>query len=240
MAIKIFEVGGCVRDEILGVASNDVDLLLVGAPTFEVGIRFASQKMGLNPISGTFKPEFLTFKASVPKNHDLRKRCKTIDFVMARKDGFHSDGRRPDSTSPGTLLDDLERRDFTINALAKDFSTGEIIDLFGGKEDLENGVLKFVGDPMERVMEDGLRVLRGLRFQVTKDLVASEETAKVLSSKVAVNMLSRVKRERVREEMEKMLRHCPIRSMKLLSSVSPELVMAIFSDGLRLSATLRS
>lgn len=237
MTIKIFEVGGCVRDQLLGVPSNDVDLLLVGATTFEDGLACA-EALGLPPIEGTLRPEFATFKSSVPKEHKLRERCKSVDFVLARKDGFHSDGRRPDSTEPGTLEDDLRRRDFTVNALAKNLETGEIVDLFGGQEDLQKGLLRFVGTAETRIREDGLRVLRALRFAVTKGFVLHEETAHALETSLAMEMLRKVSIERVREETEKMFRHDMHAAWELIDSF-PGMRRMIFRNGLRLSATLK-
>jgi len=238
MTIKTFEVGGCVRDSILGVPTNDIDLLLVGASSFEAGVDHA-KVLGLNPIPGTFKPEFATFKASVPNGHKLREQCKSVDFVLARKDGFHGDGRRPDSTEPGTLEDDLARRDFTVNALARDLETGEIVDLFRGREDLRSGSLRFVGPPLERIKEDGLRVLRAFRFQVTKGLVPTGTTFHALRSRTSVEMLDKVSRERVREEMEKMFKHSTIETLQLLGTLSQGMQLAIFNNGLRISATLK-
>jgi len=238
MTIKTYEVGGCVRDDLLGVKSNDVDLLLVGATSFEEGVEHA-RGLGLYPIAGTFRPEFATFKASVPKEHKLRERCKAMDFVLARKDGFHGDGRRPDSTEPGTLEDDLRRRDFTVNSLARDLETGEIVDMFGGREDLMTRTLRFVGDPMTRIREDGLRVMRGLRFHITKGFSLHSDTDSALRTAEASAMLNSVSVERIREELEKMMKVQTIGSLRLLASLPPHFHTSIFRDGLRLSATLK-
>jgi len=241
MTIQTFEVGGCVRDELLGVPTNDVDLLLVGAPSFESGVDHA-KGLGLHPIPGTFRPEFATFKAAVPKGHKLRERCKAVDFVLSRKDGFHGDGRRPDSTEPGTLEDDLRRRDFTINSLAKDLVTGEIIDMFDGQRDLRRRELRFVGKPLDRIREDGLRVLRGFRFSITKGmtLIPTDPTALALRSGLAVEMLGKVSVERIREEVEKMFKHDTVETLALFTTLSQEMRLAVFRNGLRLSATLKS
>lgn len=227
-----------MRDSLLGVPSNDVDLLLVGAPSFEAGVDHA-RELGLAPIEGTFHPEFVTFKASVPKGHPLRERCKSVDFVLARKDGLHSDGRRPDSTEPGTLEDDLARRDFTINALARNIDTGEIVDLHRGQDDLRRGQLRFVGAPLERIKEDGLRVLRAFRFEITKGFSPDQSTWCALTSRTSIDMLLKVAVERVREEMEKMCQHSTLETLVLLSRLSGGMRNAIFRDGLRLSATLK-
>jgi len=196
--------------------------------------------MGLLPIPGTFRPEFATFKAAVPKDHKLRERCKAVDFVLSRKDGFHTDGRRPDSTSPGTLEDDLRRRDFTVNALAKNLDTGEIVDLFNGKQDLEDKILRFVGDPMIRIREDGLRVMRGFRFAVTKGFILERDTRAALLDKESAEMLSKVSIGRVREELESMFKVDTLASLDLMATLPRRLQQAIFRNGLRLSATLKS
>ncbi len=238
MTVKVYEVGGCVRDDLLGVPVNDVDFVGV-APSFNHLRHYVEHVLGLEVLPGTVKPEFVTFKARVPKGHKLRERCKSADFVLARVDGPSSDGRRPDYVVPGTLEDDLKRRDFTVNAMARDLETGEIIDPFNGRVDLRSGSLRFVGKPLERIKEDGLRVLRGLRFQVTKGLVAAGTTQDALRSRTAIEMLTSVSVERVREEMEKMLKHDTLESLALLSSLSSAMLAAIFRDGLRLSATLK-
>lgn len=235
MTVKVYEVGGCVRDDLLGVPVNDVDFVGV-APSFNHLRHYVEHVLGLPVIEGTVKPEYATFKARVPKGHKLRERCKSADFVLARIDGPSSDGRRPDYVEPGTLEDDLKRRDFTVNALARDLETGELVDLFGGKQDLQDKVLRFVGDPRTRIQEDGLRVLRALRFSVTKGFSLPKSAP--LDADFALEALRSVSRERMREELEKMFKHDTLASLALLQEF-PRLLPVLFKDGLRLSATLK-
>ena len=235
MTIKLFEVGGCVRDELLGIPSKDVDFVVI-APSFEAMERHIDE-MGLKVFIS--KPEFVTIRAGVPKGHPLRARCKDADFVLARKDGPSTDGRRPDFVEPGTLEDDLRRRDFTVNALARDPFTGEIVDPHGGLTDLEDRSLRFVGAAHERIREDGLRVLRGFRFAITKGLKPTPETVAALRSDLAADMLQAVSVERIREELEKMLHHDTLRTLSTLTGMGWRMREAIFRDGLRLSATLK-
>jgi len=235
--INIFEVGGCVRDDLLGIPSKDVDFVVI-APSFGAMHDHIENTMGLKVFMA--KEEFATIRAGVPKDHWLRSRCKDADFVLARKDGPSSDGRRPDFVEPGSLKDDLQRRDFTINALARNVIDGSIIDLFGGRDDLERGILRFVGGPMKRIEEDGLRVIRGFRFEVTKRLVVHPLTGKALVSARAAKMLSGVAVERIREELEKMLRFDSMETLRLLSEVPLHIRKAIFRDGLRLSASMKA
>jgi tRNA nucleotidyltransferase/poly(A) polymerase len=237
--IKIYEVGGAVRDSLWGQQSKDVDFVMI-APSYAA--------MREHLIDEGFKifvekPEFVTIRASVPKDHPLRARTKDADFVLARKDSPTSDGRRPDYVEPGTLEDDLARRDFTINAIARDPLTDEIIDPHNGRADIESRMLRFVGDPMQRITEDGLRVLRGLRFMVTKRLHAPEATWDALVSDKAALMLHWVSIERIREEVEKMFAADTVTSLQLLSKLPIGTQYTIFrSDerkALRLSATLK-
>lgn len=236
MTIKFYEVGGCVRDELLGKPSKDVDFTVV-APSFEA-MREHLLKEGFKLF--VEKPEFATIRASVPKGHVLAQRTRDADFVHARKDGPTKDGRRPEFTEPGTLADDLARRDFTVNALARDPLTGDVIDHHGGIEDLKQLRLRFVGDPMVRIREDGLRVLRGLRFTITKGFEAVPETWKALTSEEAAKMLDCVSVERKREEVEKMFAHDTLSALSLFRLLPMATQLAIFKGGLRLSATLKA
>jgi tRNA nucleotidyltransferase/poly(A) polymerase len=235
MTVKVYEVGGCVRDALLGLPCNDVDFVGV-APSFNHLRHYVEHVLGLEVIEGTVKPEYATFKARVPKGHKLRERCTSADFVLARVDGPSSDGRRPDYVEPGTLEDDLKRRDFTVNAMARDLETGELVDLYEGQQDLKNKVLRFVGDPKTRIQEDGLRVLRALRFSVTKGFSLVETMS--LDSDYALEALRSVSRERMREELEKMFKHDTLFSLTLLQAF-PRLLPVLFKDGLRLSATMK-
>ena len=234
MSVRFFEVGGCVRDDLLGIPSKDVDFVCE-APSFEAMEQHLREE-GFKLYLVT--PEFVTIRCSVPKSHPLRERCKDADFVLARRDGPTADGRRPQFVEAGTLADDLARRDFTVNALARDID-GKIIDLHGGVEDLENRLLRFVGDPMERIREDGLRVMRGWRFSITKGFEVEGETLKALRSEEAARMLSCVSLERIREELEKMLAHNTLASIDLLHDMSEGMLQAIFREPLRLSATMK-
>jgi len=232
--IRLYEVGGCVRDELLGVPSKDVDFA-VEAESFDSMVDFIVAE-GHRIVDE--RPEFLTVRAVVGKNHPLRERTNAADFVLCRKDGEYVDGRRPESVSPGTILDDLDRRDFTMNAIARDLSSGELIDPHGGLVDLGNRTIRFVGEPTDRIAEDGLRVIRALRFMVTKGFVLDRRTDLAVRTPLAFRKLKGVSIERVRDELDKMVRFDSIRSLEVLSN-HPRLLRAIFRDGLRFEATLK-
>src|SRR5919199_182988 len=131
-----------------------------------------------------------------------------VEVTTYRSDLYTRGSRHPEVRFGETLEEDLARRDFTINALAADTLTGEVIDLFGGRKDLESGVIRPVGDPLDRMRDDPLRMLRAVRFEttlttpekpfaMTPDLeTAIEENAHWLSS---------ISAERIREEFEKIL-----------------------------------
>lgn len=233
--VKFYEVGGAVRDELMGVKTKDVDFAVV-APSFE------AMEQGLKDLGFKIfqsRPEYLTIRAQVPKNHILIQRTRDADFVLCRKDGPSADGRRPDYVEPGDIFDDLARRDFTINAIAKDPITGDYIDPHCGQLDLRDKVLRFVGDPMKRIEEDGLRVLRGYRFMITKKLLPAMTTHNALRSEKAAEMLHSVSVERVREELEKMFAFDTRATLYLIQTLHAYQLDAIFRDGLRLAPLLR-
>lgn len=235
--IQFFEVGGAVRDELLGISSKDVDYT-VTASSYEMMRDYVTNTLGMKIAQE--KPEFVTIKA-LAGDHPLSERTPTVDFVMSRIDGASSNGRHPDEVSPGTLRDDLDRRDFTMNAIAKD-NNGNVIDPHGGRVDLQNGVLRFVGDPEKRLTEDGTRAIRALRFMATKDMTADPATDAALRSSVAVNalMVPSISPERMQGEISKLF-NGPGGTTAALDVLSryPELHPAIFRDGLRLDATMK-
>lgn len=234
--VKCYIVGGAVRDDLMGLDSKDVDFA-VEAPSF-AAMRDALVGAGFKVF--VENEEFLTLRASVPKDHPLRERTRDADFVMCRADGPTADGRRPEFVTPGSLLDDLARRDFTVNAIARDPETGELVDPFGGVADIKGGVLRFVGNPADRISEDGLRVLRGFRFSITKGMGFDPETERALKSPLAGEMLGAVSIERIREELVKMFRADQLGTMGLLVDLPQGHKDAIFRDGLRVEPTLKA
>lgn len=242
--LQFFLVGGFVRDGILGVKSKDVDFSVVGADSFD---DMVEQLTLLGFIILTTKVETLTAVCRVPSSFpELKATSPIADFVMARKESSDSKGRMPDEVSPGSLLDDLSRRDFTVNALAVDSVTGEMHDPFGGVADLEALILRFVGSPSQRVGEDALRVARGFRFIITKGLVAEPGTWAALISDEAVRLLNKVdgsgKRvisvERLQVELSKMFLFDTQRSLDLVCSLPRPMRDALFPEGLKLKVTM--
>lgn len=152
--IKLYEVGGKVRDEIMGKSSNDVDYVIVGSTIPEVKEYLTANGF----ITFAFKPECNTFRCKFPKDHPTYPNL-LADFTVVL----------------GDLIDDLKRRDFTINAIAKDVETGEIIDPFHGENHLKYGLLICPSDSMEILKSDPIRIIRALRFCYMFDLQLDNE-----------------------------------------------------------------
>ena len=149
---KNYLVGGCVRDKFLGLKPNDYDIctdipLDIMTPSFEKN-GWKVKECG---------EAFLVLNIS--------KNGNQYEIANFRKDGVYLDGRRPESVEIGTIEEDAQRRDFTINALYYDPFTNEILDPTGkGLTDIKDKRLRFIGKPTDRIQEDMLRVFRFYRF----------------------------------------------------------------------------
>lgn len=225
--VVLYEVGGSIRDELLGSSSNDLDFVAICPEGWEALLAWANQFLD---IIFLVKPEFLTIRGS--KNNIV------YDFVMARKEGVYNDGRRPDLVEPGTLLDDLSRRDFTCNAIARQIGTTNLIDPFNGQEDLKHRLLRTVGDPVQRFSEDHLRIVRALRFSLTKDLQWAKSLTDAIFDQSWHNCLSSLPVERRIGELSKMFRHDSVAAMARLSAL-PSYMQSELFEGLWLLPTNR-
>lgn len=224
--MKLFKVGGAVRDEILGIPSKDVDFA-VEAPSFE------AMRDGVLAMGGTIfveNPEFLTIRAKVPA-------FGAADFVLARKDGEYSDGRRPDSVTPGTIFDDLARRDFTMNAIAVDMQTGKTIDPFNGVRAINNRIIIAVGSAENRLTEDPLRMIRAIRFSITKGMSIDQAIRNVINNRSSINLLRGVSRERIGDEVDRMFSSDTLASLRILEEF-PALRDEMFME-IRLKSDMR-
>ena len=179
-------VGGCVRDLLLGRPVHDWDVTTSALPEetmacfphcVPTGIRHGT----VTVLEDGAKAEVTTF------------RC----------DGGYHDGRHPDQvTFVRSLAEDLARRDFTVNAMAMDLR-GKITDLYGGREDLQAGILRCVGEPDRRFQEDALRMLRALRFSAQLGFSIEPETWAAIGRNA--DLCRKLSAERVRDELEKTL-----------------------------------
>ena len=188
-------VGGYVRDLLLGRQTKDIDVLVTGdGPSFaEQVAKLAGPKARLSV--------FKNFGTAQLKLKDTE-----IEFVGARKESYNRDSRKP-IVEAGSLEDDLSRRDFTINALAILLNTDEgdplIIDLFGGLEDLDNGILRTPLDPGVTFDDDPLRMLRGIRFASQLGFTLHAGTLEAI--RAYAERITIISAERVAEELHKIL-----------------------------------
>ena len=183
---EAYVVGGCVRDSILGRAPQDWD------------------------ITTSARPEEV--KALFHRTIDTGIRHGTVTVMMDKEgyevttyriDGVYEDGRHPrEVIFTPSLREDLKRRDFTINAMAYNEEEG-LVDLFGGMEDIERGVIRCVGNAEERFNEDALRILRAVRFSAQLGYGIEEETGRAIRA-LAEN-LRRISAERIQAELIKLL-----------------------------------
>ena len=187
MSVKIYQVGGAVRDKILGVEPNDVDYVVVGSTVDEM------KHNGFIEVGKGF-PVFL---------HPATKE----EYALARKEikigNKHTDFEFA-FTPEITLKEDLERRDFTCNAIAYDELSGEYIDYFGGKKDIENKILRHIN--AEHFVEDPLRVLRLCRFAAQLDFTPDSKTLELCKYMAASGMLEYLTYERVWAEILKAMK----------------------------------
>jgi tRNA nucleotidyltransferase/poly(A) polymerase len=242
MDFVFYEVGGKVRDEILGLESKDVDYVAV--PSDELINTIESAQEMFDRLEDYLDKEkfkiFLitrdcfTIRAKFPEGHKYEG---VADFVMARKEIGYIPGTRTPIIKPGTLYDDLERRDFTLNALAKD-EDGTIIDYFDGLEDLKNKVLKTPLPTETTFNDDPLRILRAIRFSITKGLTIPMQMALTIGLYNYDEKMSVVSTERIREELFKCFKHDTLETLRVLNEY-PLLNTYIFKNsGLWLKPTM--
>jgi poly(A) polymerase len=239
---QIYKVGGCVRDEILGIDSKDIDFTFV-LDNLDQPVESGFQQMtewmeaeGYQIFLST--PDCFTIRAKFPigsLNEGL-----VADFVMARKEVGYKPGTRQPILVLGTLEDDLIRRDFTLNAMAVDYD-GNLIDLFNGKQDIEDRILRTPLPAEQTMMDDPLRFLRALRFSITKDFIIHPDILTAMEQKEIVDKLFKVvSAERIREEIFKMMKADTVRTIKLLTDIDefiPGFIDLTFSRGLWLKPT---
>ena len=211
---SLYLVGGAVRDYILKKENSDYDLTTSATPD-EVKVMFK------RTIDTGIKHGTVTVIFS----------GEHYEITTFRTEGDYSDSRHPDSvTFVRSLEEDLKRRDFTINALACDIITGEIIDLHGGTDDLEKGIIRAIGIPEDRFNEDALRMFRACRFAAKLDFTIEENTLKAIKS--LHGNIRKVSVERIKDEMDKLLLSpCPVRGLEylentgLMEEIIPEITL---------------
>ena len=213
-------VGGCVRDLLIGRTPKDWDITTNAAP---------------EQIQAVFPDSFYENDVGTVgvKTGSEDERLAIVEVTPYRTEEGYSDKRRPDKVAFATSLsEDLARRDFTINAIALDDSQGHIVDPYQGQKDIELKVIRAVGDPLVRFEEDALRLMRAVRLVAELEFALDTDTAAAIKEKSS--NLSHVSRERVRDELIRILKaNQPMAALVLaqqlgiLEYISPELPRGI-------------
>ena len=218
---EAYLVGGCVRDLFMGKKPKDWDITTNATPEEIIPL-----------FSKTFyENKFGT--VAVINEETEEESLKIIEITPYRLESSYSDHRRPDEVVfSQQIQDDLKRRDFTINAIAYNDENAEIVDPFFGIADLARGTIKTVGDPKERFFEDGLRIIRAVRFHVELGFPLDPDTEKAIIENK--DILKEVSKERIRDEFVKIIMSPKpmdglliLKKLGLLSYIIPELEEAI-------------
>lgn len=183
---EAWQVGGCVRDRLLGLPLKDIDIATDARPE-----RIAELFDGTKLVGASFGV------CVVPAGEHR------FEVATFRRDGRYVDKRRPESVEYGTMEEDARRRDFTINALFFDPFTGEVRDFSGGRADLAAGTVRTVGEPEERFGEDALRLLRAIRFAARLQFAIEPRTWSAIARLAPT--VAEISAERHREELTRML-----------------------------------
>lgn len=199
---KSYLVGGCLRDSLLNKESHDVDISTQALPDEILEVFKDYKTVDIGKKFGTIKVIYDDFE---------------YEITTMRKESSYNDKRHPDKVDfTKDIVEDLKRRDFTINAMAK--RKGKIIDPFDGKNDLETKTIRAVGDPVARINEDLLRSLRAVRFATSLDFQIEENLKKAIKNKAS--SINEISKERIREEINKiLLSKKPSRGIRLLDEL---------------------
>ncbi len=183
---EAYWAGGCVRDMLLGIKPKDFDIVTSAKPdeiedllehTIPIGKKFGV----ILAIKNDHHFEIATF----------------------RSDSGYSDGRRPDAVEFTSAEKDASRRDFTINALFYDPMEDKIMDYVNGQKDMDDKLIRFIGDPEERILEDHLRILRAVRFKNNYQMQYHPDTYSAIKKHAA--LVKNISRERIQDELNKMI-----------------------------------
>ncbi|HPL83572.1 MAG TPA: HD domain-containing protein [bacterium] len=211
---EAYIVGGCVRDLIMGREPHDWDITTNARPE-DVLALFKKSK---------YENDFGT--VLVPYHN--KDKTQVIEVTTYRSEANYDDHRHPSEIKFEDKLEkDLSRRDFTINAMAMD-KDGQIIDYYGGQEDIQQKIIRAVGDPLERFKEDALRLMRAVRFSATLGFTIEPQTKEAISK--LAESITLVANERIRDELIKIIASpnpyegmCQLHDTKLLQYILPEL-----------------
>ena len=185
---EAYFAGGCVRDQLLGRTAHDIDIATSAPP---------ERVQKLFPRTVAVGAQFGVIV--------VIEEGREFQVATFRADGVYLDGRRPETVTFTTAEGDAQRRDFTVNGLFFDPLEGKILDFVGGEADLKAGVIRCIGEPVDRFREDKLRLLRGVRFAATLGFQIDPSTWAALRDQAA--SISDVSAERIRDELVKIFLH---------------------------------
>ena len=221
--VECYLIGGFVRDKIIGRPTKDADIVCLGdgiALAHKVAERFKPKPtVAFFKTFGTAQikiPAFFQSREEVPLFHDHEEEAFVetdeadtlsfeIEFVGARKESYNRDSRKP-TVEPGTLEDDQNRRDFTINALAISLNKpdfGKLVDPFKGVKDIERGVIQTPLQPAETFSDDPLRMMRAIRFATQLEFIIAFDTFEAIRQNA--ERISIVSQERITDELNKIM-----------------------------------
>lgn len=208
---ETYLVGGALRDKLLGEKIHDIDLTTRARPEQIMKIFSDMKLIDIGKKFGTIKVIY---------------KSEEFEITSFRAESLYKDKRHPDKISfSNTIEEDLKRRDFTINAMAE--RNGKIIDLFDGKKDLKDKIIRAVGNPYERIEEDYLRALRAVRFATVLDFEIEENLKNAIKNKK--NNIEEISKERIRDEIDKiLLSKNPSKGIRLLEKL--DLLEYIFPE----------
>ncbi|HEY3083088.1 MAG TPA: HD domain-containing protein [Chloroflexota bacterium] len=207
---KIFLVGGSVRDQLLGRPLKDLDLTTDAPPDRIRAILRSTGPDGLYEVGARF--------GTIGAVYHLDDGPIDVEITTFRTEAYQPGSRKPTVAYGTSLVEDLSRRDLTVNAMARDVRTNEVIDPFDGQRDLERRLIRAVGDPVERFREDPLRMLRAIRLAVELGFALDPGTANAIKARAAD--LESVSRERIAEELNRILVSPePARGLQLMADL---------------------
>ena len=215
LGMESYVIGGFVRDKILGRPTKDIDVVCVGdgiklakevakqfnpVPHVDVFKNFGTAHISIISSNNNDSP-----KAPSPAGEGVGGEVYDLEFVGARKESYRSDSRKPE-VEPGTVKDDQDRRDFTINAMAISLNkddNGKLIDPFDGVKDLENKIIRTPLKPSETFSDDPLRMMRAIRFATQLGFTIEEKTWQgIIETAERIKIISQ---ERITDELNKII-----------------------------------
>jgi poly(A) polymerase len=204
----VYLAGGAVRDMEMGKTPKDLDVVVIGKGlsggidfTVWLAQQMGNYKEGSNPV---IFPTFGTAKVVLKGNYNgVDLDGMDVEAVASRKEQYTRGSRKPE-VAPGTLADDVFRRDFTVNSLVMDLTTGQVLDLSGkGKSDIKSGIIRTTSDPNIIFGQDALRMFRAIRFATKYNWELAPEVIDGIKNNL--HNLSNTSKERIRDEINKIL-----------------------------------